>query len=70
VCGYLNHGVESVAVRVRARDLVTTGVSLGAVPYRCAECRFPMPDVTANRYLTPEDRERIENARRKRRRAA
>jgi hypothetical protein len=62
VCRLRPRGVELVSVRINRRSLRTLGLTLGASPWVCDECRTPLRDdagVTVRRWLDPTDAAKV-----------
>lgn len=58
-CGLRPRGVEVASVRVNKRSLRATGFCLGAMPWRCDECRLPLDRTRRIRELDPADAVRV-----------
>lgn len=58
-CGLRPRGVEVASVRVNKLTLRTTGYSVGAMPWRCSECRLPLEQVVQRMWLDPGDAAKV-----------
>lgn len=59
-CGLRPRGIEVAQVRVNKGSLRITGLTLGAMPWRCPECGEQRPDsTTVRRWLEPADAAKV-----------
>lgn len=58
-CGLRPRGIEVAQVRVNRRSLRTLGNTIGAMPWRCEECRAPAGDFAIRRWLDRPDATKV-----------